>query len=142
MDDGMRVGLVAHGDRVYSFSPDMGNPHFLKMLESLALLKAEGNRPIEELISNPDNFSISSTVVVITPQSTESVVDALRHLKSYGNSVVGVFVDSSSFGGFLNPEHAASAMGALGEPVYVVKNGDNLSKALDSRTALWYSRYL
>ncbi len=142
MDDGMRVGLVAHGDRVYSFSPDIGNPHFLKMLESLALLKAEGNRPIEELISNPDNFSISSTVVVITPQSTESVVDALRHLKSYGNSVVGVFVDSSSFGGFLNPEHAASALGALGEPVYVVQKGDNLAKALDSRTALWYSRYL
>ncbi len=142
MDDGMRVGLIAQADRLYSFSPDIGNPHFLKMLESLALLKAEGTRPIEEMISNPDYFSISSTVVVITPQSTESVVDALRHLKSYGNSVVGVFVDSSSFGGFLNPEHAANALGALGEPVYVIKKGDSLSKALDSRTALWYSRYL
>ena len=110
--------------------------------KSLALLNAEGTLPIEELISNPDYFSISSTVVVITPQSTESVVDGLRHLKSYGNSVVGVFVDSSSFGGVSDPEHAANALGALGEPVYMVKKGDSLSKALDSRTALWYSRYL
>ena len=142
MDDGMRVGLVASGERVYSFPPDAGNPHFLKMLEALALMKAEGTTTIDELIANPDRFSNNSTIVVITTQSTESVVNALRHLKNYGNSVVGVFVDSSSFGGLLNPEHMANALGATGAQVYVVKKGDSLSKALDSRMALWYSRYL
>jgi uncharacterized protein (DUF58 family) len=142
MDDGMRVGLVASGERGYSFSPDAGNPHYLKMLEALALMKAEGTTPIDELVANPDSFSSNSTVVVITTQSTESVVNVLRHLKNYGNSVVGVFIDSSSFGGLLNPEHMANALGATGAQVYVVKKGDSLSKALDSRMALWYSRYL
>ena len=142
LDDGMKVGLTASSKQAVSFHPESGNPHFVKMLESMALMKADGDASVEELMANPDSFSSNSTVVVITPKSTESVVNGLRHLKNYGNSVVGVFVDSSSFGGLLNPAHVANSVGAIGAQVYVVRKGDTLSKALDSRIALWYSRYL
>jgi len=142
LDDGMKVGLVASCSQACTYDPDYGNAHFMRMLESLALMQADGTTPVEEIMGNPDRFSANSTVVVVTPQATEIVVNGIRHLKNYGNSVVGVFVDSSSFGGPLDPAQMANALGAIGAQVYVVSKGESLAKALDSRIALWYSRYL
>jgi uncharacterized protein (DUF58 family) len=142
LDEGMRVGLIATGDRDYSFAPNTGAPHFMKMLESMALMQATGRVPVEELTADADRFSNNSTIVVVTPQSTESVVNSLRHLKNYGHSVVAVFVDSVSFGGTVSPAHVAQSLGAMGAQVYVVKKGDDFARALDSRVALWYSRYV
>jgi uncharacterized protein (DUF58 family) len=142
LDDGLRVGLIAHGDREYSFPPNAGAPHFMKMLESMALMRATGDIPVERVTADADRFSGNSTVVVVTPQSTEVVVNALRHLKNYGHSVVAVFVDSSSFGGPVSPDHVAQSLGTIGAQVYVVRRGEDIARALDSRAALWYSRYV
>ncbi len=142
LDEGLRVGLVAAGDRDYLFPPNAGAPHFMKMLESMALMRAGGSVPVEEVTRDADRFSYNATVVVITPQSTEAVVSGLRHLKNYGHSVVAVFVDAASFGGPASPEHVAQSLGAIGAQVYVVKKGDDFARALDSRVALWYSRYV
>jgi hypothetical protein len=67
---------------------------------------------------------------------------AQRRLKQYGHAVVAVFLDSASFGGPLTPTHLAHALGSLGVQVYVVRKGDKVAQALDSRQALWYSRYV
>jgi uncharacterized protein (DUF58 family) len=142
LDEGMRVGLVAAAERDYSFPPNAGAPHFMNMLESMALMQADGSTPVEELMADADRFANNSTVVVVTPQSTEAVVDAMRHLKNYGHSAVGVFVDAASFGGSVSPAHVAQSLGVIGAQVYVVRKGDDLARALDSRVALWYSRYL
>jgi uncharacterized protein (DUF58 family) len=142
LDDGMRVGLMASAEQSYAIPPNSGEPHFLKILESLALMRAGGKMPVERVISETGRFENNCTVVVITSQPTEAVMGALRRLKNYGHSVVAVFVDGSSFGGSLGPTHAAHSLGSLGVQVYVVRQGDNLAKAFDSRVALWYSRYV
>ena len=142
LNDGMRVGLIASGDRQYSLPPGAGEAHFSKLLEHLALMKATGQMPVERLISEDGSFGSNSTIVVVTPQSTEPVVDAMRWLKNYGHWVVAVFADCSSFGGTLAPTHMAHALGSIGVQAYIVRKGESLARALDSRAALWYSRYL
>lgn len=142
LNDGMRVGLVASGDRYYYLPPDAGELHFGKMLDALALMKANGEEPVERVMGEVDGVGPNSTFVVVTPQSTEVVAEALRRLKNYGHSVVAVLTDSASFGGELDAAHISYGLGSLGVQVYTVKCGDDLAKALDSRTAMWYSRYL
>lgn len=142
LDDGMRVGLMATAEQDYSFSPGSGEPHFLKMLESLALMRARGKMPVEHIVSETGRFESNCTVIVITPQSTDPVLNSLRRLKNYGHTVVAVFLDGSSFGGTLSPTHAAHTLGSLGVQVHVIRSGDNFAKAFDSRVAVWYSRYM
>ena len=142
LDDGMKVGLLAEAERGYYYSPNGSSANWLKMLDSLALMKATGTVPVEEVMGDVGRFPENSTVIVVTTQCTESVANSLRHLRNYGNSVVAVFVDSSTFGGTLNPTYMSHALGSTGAQVYVIRAGDNMSKALDSRAAIWYSRYL
>jgi uncharacterized protein (DUF58 family) len=142
LDDGMKVGLVASAEREYSIAPNDGAAHFTKMLDALTFMKAEGSVPISELASQVERYPSSSTIVLVTPRSTEPVLNTLRLLRTYNHAVTGVFVDSSSFGGAVNPAHIAHALGAMGAQVYVVRKGDNIAKSLDSRSSIWYSRYL
>ena len=142
LDDGMNVGLFASDEQLYTLTPGAHQALFSQILESLALMKATGNEPVESLLSETGRFGSSSAIIVITPHSTEGVLNALRRLKSYGHPVIAVVLDSSSFGGTLNPAHMAQVLGATGSQAYVVRQGDNLAKALDTRKARWYTRYI
>ena len=143
LDSGKSVGLSISGSMPYITSPNVGNVHFLKMLEELALVKADGEEPIGESILDPGHFgSGHCTIIVVTPEADEAVIEALRKLKNYGYTVVVVFVDALSFGGKQSPEYAVHSLGSVGIQAYIVKKGDNLSRALDSSVALWYSRYV
>ena len=142
LDDGMKVGLCASGEQSYTLTPGADQPCFSQILESLALIKATGNEPVESLLSETSRYGSSSAIVVITPQSTEGVLNALRRLKNYGHPVVAVLLDSSSFGGTLSPSYMAQVLGATGSQAYIIRQGDNLAKALDTRKARWYTRYI
>jgi uncharacterized protein (DUF58 family) len=143
LDSGMRVGLSISGNTHYVTSPNAGNVHFLKMLEELALVQAVGEESIGESILDPGQFgSEHCTVIVITPEADETVIEALRKIKNYGYTVVVVFIDALTFGGQLSPEYAVHSLGSAGIQSYIVRKGDNLSKALDSSIALRYSRYV
>ncbi len=142
LDNGMKVGLLAAGEKSYILPPSVEGSRFLQMLESLALIKAKGDQSVETLLSETERFGSGGTIVAITPKSTEGVLNALRRLKNYGNSVLAVFLDCASFGGTLSPSYIAQALGSSGIQAYVVRQGDNLAKSLDSRVARWYTRYI
>jgi len=36
----------------------------------------------------------------------------------------------------------AQVLGATGSQAYIIRQGDNLAKALDTRKARWYTRYI
>ncbi len=143
LDSGMRVGLTVNDRQVDVMLPNSGNTNFLQMMEKLTLVKADGDKPLFNALIDPRQFgSGHSTVIVITPQANEQVIDAIRGLKNYGHSVVAVFTDSLSFGGQISSEFAVRTLGTIGVQAYVVRKGDNLARALDSSKTLWYSRYV
>ena len=134
IDNGKQVGLIASGDQPYLFSPEMGNQHYWNMLEALALIKATGKVPVDQLISQEnERFGISSAVVVITPSADERMTASLRRLKSRGVRVVAILLDSVSFDGTVSAVNTASSLISSDVQVYVIRRGEELARALDSR---------
>jgi len=143
LDSGMRSGLTAVAEQDYTFPPDTAAAHLSEMLEALAVMKAAGTTPVDELIGrNIGRLGGDATVIIVTPQANEMLLDSVHRLKAYGASVVAVLLDAASFGGTIDPSYVAFSLGAAGAQVYVVHKGDNLARALDSRAAQWYSRFV
>ena len=114
-----------------------------RMLEALALMQATGKVSIDRLIADEaEHFKGTSLAIVITPSHTEPVVAATRQLKSRGNLAVAVLLDAASFGGTIHSIHAARSLSAAGTQAYIVRQGDELARVLDSRLSPAYTRFI
>jgi len=143
LDEGMSVGLMTHGDRPYLFPSNQGEIHFRRMLEAFALMRATGQVTLDRLLSDEmERFKGDSSVIIITPSATEKLASAIWRLQRYGNSAAVVLLDAASFGGTGASVAAARSLAAMGVPVYIVRKGDELAMALDSRLALSHSRFV
>jgi uncharacterized protein (DUF58 family) len=143
LDEGMSVGLMTHGDRPYLFPSNHGEIHFRRMLEAFALMRATGQVTLDRLLSDEmERFKGDSSVIIITPSATEKLASAIWRLQRYGNSAAVVLLDAASFGGTGASVAAARSLAAMGVPVYIVRKGDELAMALDSRLALSHSRFV
>jgi len=143
LDEGMPVGLMTHGERPYLFPCDRGEIHFRRMLETLALIRATGQVTLDRLLSDEmERFQGDSSVIIVTPSATEKLASAIWRLQRHGNSAVVVLLDAASFGGTSASVPAARSLAAMGVPVYIVRKGDELAMALDSRVALSHTRFV
>ena len=114
-----------------------------QMLEALALMKATGEVPIEQLISQEiERFGAGSVIIVITPSASQRITATLRHVKNRGAPVVAILLDSVSFGGTVSAVNAASSLVLSGLQVYVIRRGEELARALDSRVLIPHMRYV
>jgi uncharacterized protein (DUF58 family) len=130
---GRAVGLVSCGQpqSPSALSPDRGGRQLAKILEALALLRAEGDLPISALATaQAQHLSRGSTVILITPSVRERVALTVDHLLQRGLRPVVVLLDAVSFGGPPGTEVLANAITALGAPVCLVANGADLGTAL------------
>ncbi len=141
IDSGQQVGLMASGDQTYVFPPQMGNQHLWSMLEALALMKATGEVPIDQLISHGmERFGVNATIIVITPSTSERIAASLRQIKTYGNMVIAILLESVSFGGTVSAVNVIRPLISNGIQVYVIRRGEELARALDSRALTYYTR--
>jgi uncharacterized protein (DUF58 family) len=131
---GKEVGLLAAGDRSYLSLPDTGSQHLHRLLLDLALMKAEGEVPLEALItSQMDRFEAGSVVLVIMPSGNQNIITQLRQIRNRGMIVTVVLLDARSFGGEASAESTAHNLIANGLYVYVMRRGSEITRALDSR---------
>ncbi|MFH1485452.1 MAG: DUF58 domain-containing protein [Chloroflexota bacterium] len=129
--DGRAVGFISWGQRLNLLSAEKGAGQFDKIMESLALIRAEGTIPVSEIIAKEGKrFSRHSTLIVITPSVSESWVAELRYLMSRKITVVAVFVDSSTFDGGIGSLSTLNALAVGGIPTYAVRRGDAIGRAL------------
>ena len=134
--EALPVGLMASGDQPYLFQPELGEPHLWHMLTVLALAKATGNVPIDQLVSGESGrFGNESIVIVITPSANERLATSLRQLRSRGVVVVAILLDAASFGGTTSVANTARTLTSSAIQVHVVRRGDDLPVVLDSREA-------
>jgi hypothetical protein len=104
-----------------------------KILESLALFRAEGSLPLQGLVeTEARNLPRGSTVVLITPATGDDVALTVEMLERRGMRPVVVLLDAASFGGSKGTDRVADHLAVLGTPVCRVKNGDDLGTALSS----------
>jgi uncharacterized protein (DUF58 family) len=134
IESSKEVGLMSAGDRSYICLPAAGEEQLNRLLLSLALMKAEGEVPLEELLaSQMDRFEAGSVVLVIMSSGNQQIFPSLRQLKNRGLIVTVVLFDALTFGGHDSVEESVRSLIANGMHVYIMRRGTEITRALDSR---------
>jgi uncharacterized protein (DUF58 family) len=127
------VGFIGAGQSLTMIPPDRGGRQLGKILESLALLRAEGTLPIWGLIDiHAQHLARGSTIVIITHSVEQEVVLATDFLVRRGLRPVVVLIDAASFNGPAGTDELEAGLSSMRIPTRVVRRGDNLSDALSS----------
>ncbi len=134
VDGEKRVGLIASGERPHICLAGAGNRQLQSVLRALALMKADGKVSIDDLLTfQSERFAAGSVVVIIMPSDNGNIAPALRHAINRGVTVIVVLLDSLSFGGKSAAADSARSLTSAGFHVYIVKRGQEIPAALDSR---------
>lgn len=142
LEEGLRVGLALSSDPPCIFRPEKGEEHLDRMLESLALVQANGHISLDRFIAScAQQMGNDATAVIVSPAATPLIAEAARQLRVRRNAVGLVWLDRVSFGGTAGPPNMMRNLNLLGIHMHIVRKGDELAKALDSRSATPAARY-
>jgi len=137
IENGMKVGMLTSGDREYVFPPERGEDSLWRIMESLALVKPGGEVTVSQmLLQKMDYLTDDSAVVIVTTSASENLVDVVRRIRGRINSIVVVLVDIASFGGKADAINSAHLLSSIGVQVYIVRQGDDISRALAERFSM------
>ncbi len=127
------VGLLAYGQTHELVQPDRGERQTNRILETLAVLRAEGQVAIEDVINAESKvFPRGTTVIVISPTTRDQWATSARELTRTGLRVVTILIDPESFGGRTSAAGLAGLLQAGNLITYVVRCGDDLPSSLSS----------
>jgi uncharacterized protein (DUF58 family) len=128
---GRAVGLVYAGRYFSVLSAERGGRQLGKILETLALLHADGMMPVQALVdAQVRSLPRGSTVIVITPSTGNEVVISAELLSRRGMRPVVVLLEAASFGGSPGTVRIATNLEVMGIPVCKIAYGDDLSTTL------------
>jgi uncharacterized protein (DUF58 family) len=134
IESGMRVGLMASDDRSQFFPAERSELHLWNILEALALIKTDWNTTLYEVVSaHTDVFHDNPFVIIVSTSATKNIMETVHLLKNRIDSVVVVLLDIASFQGRSADIEIFRALTWVGAQIYMVRKGEEISKALDSR---------
>jgi uncharacterized protein (DUF58 family) len=130
------LGLVAYGQETVILDAARGPDQHMRVLEALALARAEGEKPLSAVIQQEARrFGRHSTVVVITASTDEDWIGALQPIVQRGGRAAAVILERGSFGASDAASLSPGTLLASGIPNCTVRCGDDLSLALGPRGA-------
>ena len=130
------VGLISNGAQPTIMPADRGGRQMFKILEQLAVVRADGVTPFgETLLAESGLFNRNSTLVTITSSTNEEWAHSLIEIASRGVQSVSIIVEPSTFGSGDSALFVVSDLASMGIPTYLVKYGDDISRALASHSA-------
>jgi uncharacterized protein (DUF58 family) len=142
LESGMKVGMISNGGMLSMFSPSRGEQNMWAMMESLATIKATGQMPVGQLLLNyAADFKDDPVIVIIATSTSRQLMESVSKLKSQVEAVVVVLLDAATFGDTHTPLNTAHNLSFMGAQVYNVRKGDEVAKALDSRSTVWQTNY-
>jgi uncharacterized protein (DUF58 family) len=125
------VGLACSTARPVILPPDRGDRQVDRILETLALLQADGELPFESLVFQQGRFlSRGSHLILITPTARQSFLVAIEDLLERRLYPLVVLLDVQSFGGTRSNQELALALRQRGVAVCQVRCGDDLDQVL------------
>ena len=133
---GWPVGFLAHGDRRYVLAPQRNPAFHERLLSMLAVVQATGTEPLADVLRQAKaHFGSSSTLIIVTPSTDTSSLQGISALHGQRFQPVVVLIDAYSFGGRRGPEGMSSFLKGVGTLTYVVRQGEELSSALEHPSA-------
>jgi uncharacterized protein (DUF58 family) len=125
------VGMASYGQRREIVQADRGERQLTKILETLAVLHAEGGVPLREVIrAEAQQLARGTSVIIITPSSDVNWLVAAHQMERAGLRVVAVIIDSGSFGGEKEARGMAAQLASTGTMTYLITYNDSLREAL------------
>lgn len=125
------VGLLAYGQTNEVVQPDRGERQLNRILETLAVLRAQGQVPVADVLQAENYlFPRGTTVIVITASADKKWLTDARQLSRRGLRVVTVVVNAESFGGRDSGAGLVQLLGASGLAAYLVNCNDDLTAVL------------
>lgn len=135
LEQARNVGMIVNNDNRDSVPADRGPRQMTKLLELLAVVSADGQRPLaERLLTEGVRFDRNSTVVIITPSTDESWVQSVVQLVARHVRCVSIVVEPSTFNGTESSLMVVSDLAAVGVPTYMIKHGDDISSSLSTQS--------
>ena len=125
------IGLLTYGRTRDVVQPDRGERQLTKMLETLAMFRAQSRiRLADALAMEAQQLPRWTTVILVTSSGDMQWVLGAQSLKRHGLRVIAVVIDASTFGGFNANSGIVEALWSAGIPALRVKYGDDLVTAL------------
>jgi uncharacterized protein (DUF58 family) len=124
------VGLITYGKNREIVQPDRSERQLTKMMEMLAVFRAEGRVHLADALSiESQQLPRWSTLIIISSATDMDWVLAAQSLKRHGLRVVCVVIDVSSFGGY-GQGAVVEALWGANIPAFRIQYGDDLVSAL------------
>lgn len=131
LDQGRAVGLIASGAHYEVMPAERSDRQFVKMLETLAVVEADGDRPLAEvLVAEARRFTRDSGVIVVTSSTDETWVAALAALAERRVRSRAVVIDPSSFADAPSSDPVVQRLLFERIPVHWVRYGDGIATSL------------
>lgn len=127
------VGMMAYGQSSEILQADRGERQLNRVLETLAVLRAEGKVPLSNVIQAEMHlFPRGTTVICVTPQTDQEWATVAKQLYRRGLRIVTILVNPASFGGMLSSDPLLSLLQANNLLAYQINAGDNLTAVFSS----------
>jgi uncharacterized protein (DUF58 family) len=125
------LGLVAYGRSRHVLQADRGQAQLTRVLESLAVLQAEGDADLTDVLKIEGPWMTrGSTLILVTPSTRPDLLTEAGELKRRGLLSLFVLVDPATFGAPMGAGGLARSAERAGFPVRIVKCGEPLAAAL------------
>jgi uncharacterized protein (DUF58 family) len=130
LHEGRNVGLIASGAHLETIPADRSDRQLVKMLESLAVVRADGVTSLAELlVAEGRRLGRHDFMIVITPSLDERWVASLAEIAQRGVRVSAVLIEPETFGPDPSSLLTVSALAAAGIPAHLVKYGEPIARA-------------
>lgn len=127
---GRSVGLIS---QPVTLPVDRGPRQSERILETLAVIHASSHLPLDALLpAENSRLSRNSTLVVVTPSTSEGWVAFCQSLAARGVHSMAVLVEAATWGNGPSPLLLVSSLAASHVPVYLLKKGEPIDVALSS----------
>lgn len=128
---GRSVGLVCTGENQAVIQPERGQHQLLRILETLAVVQADGDRPLAEaIIHEARRFAGPTTIVVITASTDPGWVGVLAEVAGRSVRAGAVLIEPSTFGPAPLSAAVTDALGGVAIRSHRVACGDTVGDAL------------
>ncbi len=133
LKQGRSVGLAFAGRTLIVLPPERGSRQLGKILESLALFRADGEIPIHGVVEiQMHSLTRGNIIVLITPSVHQEVIYVADRLKRRGFHPMAILIDASSFNGPSGTEELYAQLNLSSIPTLRIRYGDDLSNLFSS----------
>lgn len=131
------VGFITYCPHREIIPADRGERQLTKILETLAVVQADGHIPLSEIITAEGaHLRRSATAIFVTPTDQSYWIAAARDINQRGVKAIAVLIDPHGFGYPTSNQGLVGELAISGITTYLVQKGDDLTTALTTPHAL------